>query len=195
MKPWLETLRLPQPLRSLRPAPPAALAPDEAELRQLEHAAYDRGRRDGERALSEQLLQQRAELIELQNGVLAALQNALPGVIRECEAALVELALEAARKLVAGLPVSAEMVEAVVREALAQAEAGGELEVQLHPEDLATLRRVNSPLLVAHQPDGRLRLVESPEVSRGGCLVQTRFGVIDGRRETKLALLKQTLQS
>jgi flagellar biosynthesis/type III secretory pathway protein FliH len=30
-------------------------------------------------------------------------------------------------------------------------------------------------------------------VSRGGCLVRTNFGTVDGRRETKAALLKEAL--
>ena len=32
-----------------------------------------------------------------------------------------------------------------------------------------------------------------PEVTRGGCLVQTRFGTVDARRETKFDLLKRNL--
>jgi len=35
--------------------------------------------------------------------------------------------------------------------------------------------------------------VASSEVSRGGCLIQTRFGLVDARRETKLEQLQQTL--
>ena len=38
---------------------------------------------------------------------------------------------------------------------------------------------------------GPLRFVHSPEATRGGCIVQTRFGVIDARRETKLEQLQQ----
>ena len=119
--------------------------------RAAERAAYERGRRDAEKALHEQLLEQRAELIALQNGVLTALRDSVPQVVRDCEAALVGLALEVARRLVADLPVSAEMVEAAVREALAQAHETAELLVQLHAEDFALLQRANSPLLVGSE--------------------------------------------
>ena len=37
------------------------------------------------------------------------------------------------------------------------------------------------------------RFLASPEVTRGGCLVQTHFGTVDARRETKFDLLKRTL--
>jgi flagellar biosynthesis/type III secretory pathway protein FliH len=40
-----------------------------------------------------------------------------------------------------------------------------------------------------------VELISSTEVSRGGCVVQTRFGVIDARRETKLELLQESLKN
>ena len=160
-----------------------------------EQAAYDRGLREGESALREQLLLQRNEFLELQRGVLESLRQAVPLVVHDSENALISLALEAARKLVAGLPISVEMVEAVVREALAQVEDSAEISVALHADDLALLQNEASPLLspAAGAPKTHFRF--APEVTRGGCLVHTRFGVIDARRETKLELLSRNLRS
>jgi flagellar assembly protein FliH len=156
-------------------------------------AAYERGRLDGESAMSEQLIRQRAEVMELQTGVLAALCNVVPQVTRDCERMLIALAMEVAQKLVAGMPVSAEMIEASVRESIAQVEDGAEFTVQVHPDDLATLERINSPLLLPQGGRDRIRFHGSAQVTRGGCVVQTRFGLIDGRRETKLQVLENVL--
>ena len=82
-------------------------------------ASFDRGLVEGERNLSAQLVQQRSEVMELQTGVLAALRDAVPQVTRDCERALVTLAIEAAQRLVGGMPISQEMVEASVKEACA----------------------------------------------------------------------------
>lgn len=158
-------------------------------------ASFERGRIEGEKNLGAQLVQQRAEVMELQTGVLAALRNAVPQVARECERALVALAIEAAQRLVGGLPISAEMVEASVKEACAQVEDSAELNVQLHPEDLALLEKVNSPLLLPQGGMDKIRFHASAQVTRGGCVVQTRFGVIDARRETKIELLKNALSA
>ncbi|MDW8310771.1 MAG: FliH/SctL family protein [Verrucomicrobiales bacterium] len=155
-------------------------------------SSYERGRLDGEKLLSQQLLEQRTELQRLFQGALAALQQAVPQVVRDTEQMMVSLAFEIARKLVADLPISVEMVEASVREALAQMEGAAECEVRLHPEDLDLLRKAASPLLQS-EAGNRVRFQASPDVTRGGCLVHTRFGVIDARRETKLDLLKQSL--
>jgi flagellar assembly protein FliH len=168
---------------------------DEARNRQAEQAAYERGLADGEKRLSEQLLRQRAEVLELQNGILASLRQAVPWVVRQSEAGVVSLALEVARKLISDLPVSAEMVEAAVRSALAQAEESTEFQIALHADDLALLQRSNSPVLLPGPGNEAMHFHASAEVTRGGCLVETRFGVIDTRRETKLKLIQQSLNA
>ncbi len=188
-----ETIRLRQPLRGVTPRPVAApvkgAAPDDPV-----RAAYERGLRDGERKLSEQLLAQRNEFLELQRGVIESLRAAVPRVVHDTETALMTLALQAAQKLVAGLPVTREMIEAVVREALGQVEDTAEIVVALHPDDLALLEKSGSPLLAPAAGAAKTTFRAGPEVTRGGCVVHTRFGVVDARRETKTELLKQVVQ-
>ena len=191
MKAARENLQFAAPLRDVT----LVRSGERETLRQQDlQASYERGRLEGERALGEQLVKQRAEVMELQTGVLASLRSAVPQVTRDCERALVSLALEAAQKLVCGLPVSAELIEAAVKEACAAVEDSAEFTVQLHPEDLALLQRTNSPLLLPQGGEERIHFHSSGQISRGGCLVQTRFGVIDARRETRFELLQKALQ-
>ena len=187
-----ETLRLSRPLRALRFVPAGM---DPQLLADREQAAFERGRIEGERALGAQLLQQRAELIEIQNGIFQSLRDALPTTIHDCETSLVTLAFEVAQKLVADLPITAESIAATIREALDQAQEAGECWVQLHPDDLAIVERLNTPQALPHGATERLHFEASPAVTRGGCLVKTRFGLVDARRETKLELLKKSLLS
>ena len=173
------------------PRPPEEL---EGLIAQREREAFERGRLEAERSLREQLLQQRNDMQNLQMGVLASLRNAIPEVARVTEEALILLAMDTARRLVAGLEVTPGMVEAAVREALTQAEQTGRITVLLHPEDLELVEKVNCPLiseLVGGEP---VRFQASPIVGRGGCIVQTDFGSLDARRETKFELLKQAVQ-
>jgi flagellar assembly protein FliH len=164
-------------------------------LRSREEEAYQRGRRDGESALNQQLIQQRAEVAELQRGILESLRRAVTQVVQESETALINLALETAKKVVANLPIDVELVEAVVQEALRQVEDTSEILVQVHAEDLALLRKHDSKILNGLPDKGPLRFVTSADVTRGGCLVQTRFGLVDARREVKLEQLTQALSS
>jgi flagellar assembly protein FliH len=195
MKPWSDTLLFPQPLRDVRPrggeldVEAVSSRASEEELR----ASYERGHRDGEKNLSDQLLQQRNEIQEIVTGVLKSMKDAVPQVMHDTESSLVALAFSIAQKIVAELPITTAMVEAVVRDALTQIEGTTEFTVRLHPADLELLQKSGSPLLDAKDESKEFRFVASGEVTRGGCLVQTRFGTVDARRETKLDLLQRNL--
>ncbi len=190
---WSESIVLSEPLRevSLRGAVPESEV--EERLRAAERAAFEQGRHEGEKRMGERLEQQRKELLQLHEGVLESLRRAVPDIVQQTEGALIQIALESARKVVAGLPITPELVEGVVREAVGQTKETAEVTIQLHPDDLALLRQHQSPVLQGLPEAGPLRFVSSPEVSRGGCLVQTRFGLVDARRETKMQQLHQSL--
>lgn len=192
MKCLPEPLRFSTTLREVRVARPQEDSVRQREL--IEKEAFERGKREGEKALSEQLLRQRSDLLQLQQGVLQSLKDLLPEISKECEKTLVAVALEAAQRFVGGLPITSEMIEAMVREALARVQESSEFTVMLHAEDLELLQHVNSPMLLAEVGGNRIRFVAGREVTRGGCIVQTRFGTIDARRETKMELLKKSLE-
>jgi len=161
-------------------------------LREREEESFERGRAQAEQGLAVQIVSQRNEMVQLQEGVLKSLHGAVGQVVRETERTLVELALATAMRLVSGLPVTVEMVEAVIREALAQVEETASVHVLLHAEDLALLKAGGSEL-ASEAANGRLRLTVSPDVTRGGCVVRTHFGDIDARRETKLEQMRKAL--
>jgi flagellar assembly protein FliH len=188
-----KSISLPKSVRHIRLASASSPAETGQRERQDQQDAYERGRHDAEKAIGEQLLQQRTELLQLHQGVVESLRSAIPQVVRDTERTLIELALEAAGKVVAGLPIESNLVEAVVREALSQVEDKAEITVQLHPDDLLLLRKHQSPILEGAVDSGPLRFAGSSEISRGGCVVHTRFGFLDARRETKLDQLRDSV--
>ena len=195
MKTWRERIQLRAPLRDVKPTAGTGPPPETSwAQKEREQAAFERGRQEGEKALSEQLMRQRRELLELQQGVLESLRQAIPQVVRETESVLVSLAAEVAYKLVGELAITPEMIEIAVRQAVRQVEQTTDFEVLLHPEDLEMLQRANAPMLLPSGNQERMRFGTAPNVTRGGCLVNTRFGVIDARRETKIELVKEALR-
>ena len=194
--PWHESIRLPASPRDVRLARVLTVETAlQADFEEHVRAAYERGRIEGEQALGELLVRQRQETQELFHGVVQSLRDAVPQVVHDTEQTVVDLALAIARKIVADLPISADMVEAAVRDALAQVEQATEFTVLLHPADLELLQRLQSPLLAPGHDARSIQFLPGSEVTRGGCLVQTRFGTVDARRETKLDLLKRSLLS
>lgn len=190
---WSNSITLQQPLTDVHLLTKAPIMDWQEHMREREKASYEQGRAAGERALSEQLLQQRNEMFELQNGVVNSLKQMLPQVAQEMESALIQLSLEAAKKMVAGLEIDSNIIEAVVREALGQVQDTSEISIRLCPDDLASLRKHQSPLLEGLPETGPLRFVASPDVTRGGCIIQTRFGLVDAQRETKLEQLRKAV--
>jgi flagellar assembly protein FliH len=186
-------LSISTPFRDARMKRPPAPGGPASEA--VERAAYERGRQDAEKSMREQLLTQRSELSAIQRGLFESLRKAVTEVVAQSESLLVELSIEVAGKLVADIPLSPGSVASTVREALTQVEGTTEITVQLHPDDLALLEQVGDAERPSLPGVDAVRLVAAPHVSRGGCLVQTRFGVIDNQRETKLRNLRETLSS
>ncbi len=191
----LGTIQFGSILRDVRREEPKPEPSIEELLRVREEEAFERGRQAGELALRESLLQQRGEFLELQRGVLNHLQNSLPEVMAQCEGTMVQLAFEVASRLVAGMPISMEIVQSVVREAVSKLTDAGRITVQVNPEDLELLQRANAPVLTEEITGERLTFEPSNQVTRGGCVLRTRFGSIDARRETKLEQLRNAVAS
>src|SRR5690348_14200510 len=80
---WSEKIQISQPLQNVLVKSDTAdednFSPEQLRL------SYERGRRDGENALNEQLLKQRTEIQGLMHGALNALSHAVPQVIRDTE--------------------------------------------------------------------------------------------------------------
>ena len=209
--PLREVIRLFKPFRAIRPITSGVLVQEidgpslkapllfespvvpSAEIEQRIRHAREEGRQEGERQLGEQLIQQRAEMQQLLDGVVTPLRQAVGQVMRDAEQAVTSLALDIAQRLVADLPITPEMVAGVVKDALMQVEESAEFHVRLSAADLELLQRSGSQLASGQFNGSTVHFHAAPDVSRGGCIVQTRFGIIDARRETKLELLRHSL--
>ena len=155
MNSWSETIALPRPCAT--PAWPGRRprrAPAE-DLRQAElDARYQRGLADGEKALTRKTAPAARRTAGIGAGLLESLRQAVPQVIRDTENTMVSLALAVSQKLVADLPISSAMVEAAVRDALAQVEGAARFTVRLHRADLELLQKAGSPLLTSGDGPG-----------------------------------------
>jgi flagellar biosynthesis/type III secretory pathway protein FliH len=144
----------------------------------------------GQKELREELLRQRTQLLEVQNNVLRSIERTLPTVALQCERDLVLLALEAARRVVQNMPVSAEAVEAAVRAGLSEIQDTASYQVRLHPEDLALLEEVQSPVL-PRPGQSRVTCTADPSIARAGCIIQTQHGGIELNREKMFRKLEE----
>jgi flagellar assembly protein FliH len=141
--------------------------------------------------VNHQLVEIRTDVQRLSEGVFRKLAEIEPTLVTELREALPGLALEIARRLFAGFDPDKEMLERLCREALDQLFPEREgLELTLCPKDAELIGSLN-PDWMSKYPG--LRLNTDASLSRGDCLVRSRFGVTDARMATKLAALERGL--
>lgn len=155
------------------------------------HEAYRRGG-DAARALGDQqMVELRTDVEQLSDGVLKKLSGLEPVLLAQLREALPGLALEIARRLLAGYSPSPEVVSSVCEEALSELFPEREnLELALSAQDAGLLEKLN-PDWMKRYPGLRVRT--EPSFGPGDCQVRSRFGLTDARVQTKLTALKHSL--
>jgi flagellar assembly protein FliH len=163
----------------------------ETELAERDEAAYQRGV-DAARSLADQeMVEFRADIQHLSEGVLKQLEHVEPALLVQLRDALPGLAVEIARRLLAGYEPPAEVIAKICEEALAEIFPEREnLELIVSPRDAELLQKFN-PEWMQRYPGIRLRGEAS--LRPGDCQVRSRFGLTDARVETKLAALASSL--
>jgi flagellar assembly protein FliH len=131
----------------------------------------------------------------------AALRQAVEGIARaksewlaHWERSAIQVASAIAARLIRReLTHSPEIALALVREALELVGGAGDVQVRMHPDDVRQLGAEVERLSAELSRLGQTRLVADPNVTRGGCRVETRFGAIDQQFEAQLARIEQEL--
>jgi flagellar assembly protein FliH len=163
----------------------------ESELAGRDDAAYQRGVDDARALADQELVEFRADIQRLSEGVFASLANVESTLVGQLRDALPGLAVEIARRLLAGYEPTPEVISRICAEALAEIFPEREnLELVVSPRDAALLEKLN-PDWLARYPGLRIR--PEPTLSPGDCQVRSRFGLTDARIETKLSAMQSSL--
>ncbi len=163
----------------------------ETELAARDEANYRRGV-DHARALADQqMVELRSDIEQLADGVLKNLSGVEPTLVTQLRDALPALALEIARRLLAGYEPPAEVVSRLCEEALGELfPERDNLELVVSAHDAALLEKIN-PDWLRRYPGLRIRAEAT--LTPGDCQVRSRFGLTDARIATKLSALEHNL--
>lgn len=180
----------PRPAAAPVPAAPPPAAPDEAQLRQWQQSAEQRGYEAGyERGLAEanrrleQELEQLARLAESMQRAQGERNGAL-------QAFAAEFALAVTVRLLGAAAPTREGVLALAASALAQVPPGAALKLRVHARDAQLLQQFVLQRVQGGEP---IEVVADANVELGGCLIDTPTGTLDARLESQLQALKQGL--
>jgi flagellar assembly protein FliH len=153
-------------------------------LRQSAHLeGLAAGRNEGLRQGAEEVRGQ----LEVLSSLIGALARPLEQLDARVEEELVALTITLVRQLVRReVRTEPGVIVAAVREALAVLPLSArEIVIKVHPEDAALLRELYPEQAVADGPGWRL--MESPAIARGGCVVVTSTSEVDATIERRLA--------
>lgn len=163
------------------------------------HAA---GMRDAEREVA-----QRAEAIAEQR-LAQRMQSALPALqsivsqltaqrdewLANWESNAVRLCVAVGEKLVrTRIQVRPDAATEMISEALRLAAGNPHVAVRIHPDDLAAFGEQADDVIRTLAACSDIKVVPQEDIARGGCLIETRQGVIDARLETMAARIAEEL--
>ena len=163
----------------------------EAEAAAKSQAAFNQGQDTARRAADQQMVELRAEMGQLSSGVLEKLAGMEPVLLAQLRDALPALALDIARRILAGYEPPPEAIQGLWEEALEQLYPERDnLELSLSPRDAELLEELN-PQWRGRYPGLKVR--PDPTLQRGDTVVRSRFGLTDARQQTKLGALEHAL--
>lgn len=173
---------------------PAAQGPTpaevEAHLAALEREAFTKGYAAGERAGAEAGARRADAMLRRVAQTLESLAQLRRTIIQQTEHQVVDLALTLARRVVhRELTLDPQLVAALAHVALERLGERAPATIRLHPDDYATVLAQRG-----EQWEGaQVTVVPDAAVARGGCLVESDFGMIDGSVDAQFDELTRSL--
>ncbi len=115
-------------------------------------------------------------------------------IIADSEKDVLDLALKVAAKIISrDLERDPELVMEIIASCTEAARSSKAMIMKVHPEDGKLLREKKPRLieLIGRAVDISIR--DDAEVERGGCIIQTEYGTIDGQIRTQFEMLRNVL--
>ena len=170
------------------------LAEARAKAQEIESRAYDQGFEQGKKDGEELGRRQYEAMAQRLERLISSMETQLPALKRANEEALLRLVSVLASKLaLKEMELDPSYVGTVLEKALSHVVQGASIKVYLNPKDLE-LAKEALVRLGGGPGEGRLELLPSPEVTRGGCLIETEFGLVDATVESRREALEAALE-
>ncbi len=164
----------------------------DSEREALHAQRYEEGVQDGVAQREEEVNEAIARMERLHQSMV----DERTQILVESEVAVVDLAVALARRII-GIQVVAnpKAFLQVVRSALAHMSERSNLEIKVHPDDLAIAQRYVERWVAKVDADAVLKVRTSAHVARGGCMVEGREENVDARLEEQLKIMHEALRA
>ncbi len=164
----------------------------ESEIAEIKTNAYREGMDAARGFADHQLIDFRAEVQALQDGVLRKIPGLETEMLDQLRAQLPALAIELASRLLAGFEPDAEQIRRLCEETLSLVYPERDhLELFISPHDEKLLQSISGEWRDRYPG---LKITTDASLGSGDCQVRSRFGLTDARRQAKLDALSRELQ-
>jgi flagellar assembly protein FliH len=154
----------------------------------------DEAHRQGYAAGVEQARADNEGRLQALQQLIGSMRGALSDGIVGAEDLIVEIAFEAVCRIIGDAVGRRDGVLAVVREVIRGVRERENLVVRVAPQDYELIAGERQRLL-RNGDANHIELASDERIELGGCLVETSGGTLDGRLETQLQRLRDTLVS
>jgi len=161
---------------------------------QAQAQGREAGRREVEEMVRSQLGQQLETLMPALQQVIEEIRHAKQAWLKQWEKSAVHVATAIAGRLVRReLAKTPDITLRLIREALELAAGSSQLRIRLNPTDHETLGPQVEALIEGLSELAPAELIADPQITLGGCRVDTRFGTVDQQLESQLARIEEEL--
>ncbi len=217
-----QTIQFKAPLKNIsigHYGPPSVSQTDvDHQLEQARQAGYQ----EAEAFYKGQILELQQKVSTEQTSCLQQVESQFDTLVGEINNSLPSLVISIARRVLAGTEITNEIIQAVIKDLIAEFSNEKEsLEILLCPQDIELLKAASAPAKEESIPEEKngddfanamagifasmgdedklgteypnVNFVEDETLNPGDCKVQSRFGILDGRVSTKLKRIEQEL--
>lgn len=161
----------------------------------LEREAYDKGFAQGEKDGLELGNKKSLKIIENIENLLTEVSKIKKSIIKHYEREILEIIFAIAEKVVrCQLNSDDKIIKDAVLEALNLAVEKSKLILKINPEDLDYIEKLRPEIFTEFKEIKSITVTPDPSVTRGGCFLETPYGDVDARIETRLEKIYQSLE-
>lgn len=165
------------------------------DLDKLEEQAYAAGYQDGEKAGFDTGLEKAAETLQRLEGLIAGLDRTRAELYEKLEQEILDLIFRIAEKVIHTEIRSDDAARLSILEAgLHRLRESEKVVVRVAPTDLEAVRAALPALKEQNGMVGQVTVQEDPEVSEGGCVLESDQCQVDGRIEVTLQAIEEALR-
>lgn len=156
----------------------------------VERQAFLKGYSQGEKAGGDAVMARTGAMVQQLTESFEALATLRTEVLRRSEQQTVQLALSIAQRLIQReVSLDRTILVVMAHAALDRLAECVSATIRLHPDDYAAV----AASLPQHDPNGHVQVVPDTTVHRGGCVVQSDFGLMDVSHQAQLDELSRAM--